>query len=301
MSTPEGTPVGRAPDRPAADLDRFAHRAWAALDTVHVAAYFAPEPAEEYASLGVRARAGYFYSRAAPMGAVPPEVVTATFYVFAPGLVGHVMRDGWTHISPEQMLRARHRGIARCLDRVIEPGTDVGEAVELVRELSAGFAPHGRALYAGHASLPWPTEPLVALWHGACLLREYRGDAHMVALLLHGLDPVQALLVDAVVTGRFEFITTTRGFTAEEFATADGRLRERGLLDGPAFTGPDTARLTEAGKALRATVDETTRRACAGAWERFGAEPADRLGRLVKPLAQQVVGGGVFPAMLKRG
>ncbi len=302
MSTPDAPSV----DAPPVDLDRLAHRAWSALDTVHVAAYFAAEPAEEYAALGLRGRAGYFYSRAAPMGAVPPEVVAATFYVFAPGLIGHVMREGWTQVSPEQMVAARQRGVGRCLDRVLETGPDasapdVTDAIELVRELSAGFGPHGRALYAGHASLEWPTEPLVALWHGASLLREYRGDAHMAALLLHGLDPVEALLVDAVVTGRFEFLTTTRGFTAEEFAGAEAHLRERGLLDGPAFTGPDTSRLTEAGTALRATVDETTRLACLGAWQRLGPERADRLGRLVKPLAQQVVAGGVFPAMLKRG
>ncbi|MBA3524821.1 MAG: hypothetical protein H0T85_09780, partial [Geodermatophilaceae bacterium] len=155
MNTPDAPRVDARPAAASpADLDRLAHRAWSALDTVHVAAYFAPEPAEEYAALGVRARAGYFYSRAAPMGAVPPEVVAATFYVFAPGLIRHVMRGGWTQVSPEQMVAARQRGIGRCLDRVLETGTgtgaDVAEAIELVRELSAGFGPHGRALYAGH-------------------------------------------------------------------------------------------------------------------------------------------------------
>lgn len=297
MSTSDPVPAGPVPG-----LDRLAHRAWAALDAVHVAVYFAPEPVEEYAALGIRARAGYFYSRAAAMGTVPPEVVAATFYVFSPALIRHVMRDGWTTVTPEQMVAARQRGIGRFLARAVSsaPEAEVEEAVSLLHELSAGFAPHGRALYAGHASLPWPVEPMLALWHGACLLREYRGDAHMAALLLHGVDPVEALLVDAVVTGRFEFLTTTRGFGADEFASADERLRARGVLAGPAFTGPDTARLTVAGTALRAAVDETTRLACLASWQRFGAERADRLGQLAKPLARQVTESGVFPAMLAR-
>ena len=50
---------------------------------------------------------GYFAARAAPLGAVGPEVVTATFYNFAPGFVARRVPGIWTATTPEA---ARRRG-----------------------------------------------------------------------------------------------------------------------------------------------------------------------------------------------
>jgi hypothetical protein len=44
----------------------------------------------------------------------------------------------------------------------------------------------GRPLHAGHAELPWPDSPLAALWHATTLLREYRGDGHIIRWLPMG-------------------------------------------------------------------------------------------------------------------
>ena len=41
----------------------------------------------------------------------------------------------------------------------------------------------GRPLYAGHAELDWPDTPYAQLWHAITLLREYRGDGHIAALV----------------------------------------------------------------------------------------------------------------------
>ncbi|MDH3300539.1 MAG: hypothetical protein OES24_08530 [Acidimicrobiia bacterium] len=48
----------------------------------HVFIYSASEAVEEFEQVGLEGRSGYFASRAAPMGPVPPEVITATFYNF---------------------------------------------------------------------------------------------------------------------------------------------------------------------------------------------------------------------------
>ncbi|MEN3271540.1 MAG: hypothetical protein V7636_301, partial [Actinomycetota bacterium] len=52
------------------------------------------------------------------------------------------------------------------------------EAAELARRAAevACERPEGRPLFAGHASLPWPEEPHLVLWHAQTLLREFRGD-----------------------------------------------------------------------------------------------------------------------------
>src|SRR5690606_39515853 len=70
--------------------------------------------------------------------------------------------------------------------------SDLGEAAEapelielaaLVREAAELCPPEGRPLFAAHADLPWPDGPVAAVWHGATLLREFRGDGHVAALV----------------------------------------------------------------------------------------------------------------------
>lgn len=278
------------------DLSTLAERCWRVLDTIHVPVYFAPEPSQGYAELGIRPRAGYFISRSAAMGAVSAEVTVATFYVFAPGLVRHVMAGCWDAVTPDQVLAARHAGIATTLRRVLGQQADtpeVAEAAELARTVCAGLAPHGRALYAGHAGLPWPADPLLALWHAATLLREHRGDAHMAALLLAGVGPVEALVADAALTGRREFLESTRGWTPEQWAAAEAGLRTGGLLDA------DGA-LTPAGTARHAEIQQRTRTAAESGWAALGTTGAARLYELVRPLARAVVDSGVLPATLQR-
>ena len=50
---------------------------------------------------------------------------------------------------------------------------------------------------AGHASLPWPDDPLLQLWHAQTLLREFRGDIHIAAMTADGIDGCEALVCHA--------------------------------------------------------------------------------------------------------
>ena len=69
----------------------------------------------------------------------------------------------------------------------------MARAAELARAATEGCTAAGRPLYAGHASLPWPTVPHLALWHAISLLREFRGDGHVACLVEAGLDGIDAL------------------------------------------------------------------------------------------------------------
>src|SRR5664280_1372085 len=194
-------------------IPALARRCWAALETLHVVAYFAPEPAAAYRALGLSGRAGYFASRSAPMGPVPAGVTVATFYVFAPALVQRSILSAWEITTPVAVLTARHTGVTEALHRVLgEP--DIGEALELARTACAGLTAPGRPLYAGHAALPWPTDELLALWHAASLLREHRGDGHVATLLQAGLDPVEAIVTGGLMAGTTGFMRTSRGWLA---------------------------------------------------------------------------------------
>ncbi len=59
----------------------------------------------------------------------------------------------------------------------------VDEAADACPRRHRRASPQGRPLYAAHAELPWPDEPHLVLWHAVTLLREYRGDGHVAALL----------------------------------------------------------------------------------------------------------------------
>jgi len=67
-------------------LERSSARtAWRVLEPYHAMISFVPEAREAYASAGLNGYwMGYFASRAAPLGAVPVSVVTATFFNFHP-------------------------------------------------------------------------------------------------------------------------------------------------------------------------------------------------------------------------
>jgi hypothetical protein len=301
MSSPAEVPMPDGGTGEAADALAAGHRTWSRLDAFHVIGFFADETRERYKALHLRPRYAYFVSRVAPMGPVPPEVCTATFYVFSPRLVEQALAGAWSVVSPEQVLAERYAGTREALDRVLadvaaQPGhaERLEEAAALARRACQALPLAGRALAAGYASLPWPDDPLMALWHAAGIIREHRGDGHIAALVTAPLDPVEAIVTAGLDTGTTQFMRETRGWDAAEWATAGERLRARGLLQGE----PDGGELTEAGVALRRSLERQTDVAASAAWTHLGLEDTVRLGELVRPLTKAVVTSGVLPAGL---
>jgi hypothetical protein len=283
-------------DRPAPVLDpKAVARAHRAVEPLHSHLYFAPEHDEHLSALGLKpGRMSYFAGRAAPMGAVGAGVVTATFFNFSPSLVAHMIPRAWALATPEQVLPARLAAARASLTRLLGPeaagSPEVAELAGLLREACDALSPEGRPLYAGHADLPWPEEPLLALWHGATLLREHRGDGHIAVLLHAGLSGLEAL-VTHTATGRGftePAAKATRGWSDEEWTASCAALTERGLLDG--------AGLTEEGEDLRRHIEVQTDALSADPWLMLGAERTARVIELAKGLAARLVAGGAFGA-----
>ena len=279
-----------------ADVAR-AHRA---VEPLHAHMYFAPEHDETFSALGLRpGRMSYFAGRAAPMGAVGAGVVTATFYNFAPSLVAHMIPRAWTLASPEQVVEARwevaRRSLTRLLGEEAIESAEFAELAGLLREACDALTPEGRPLYAGHADLPWPNDPLLDLWHAATLLREYRGDGHIAALLHADLNGLEALITHTA-TGRgftLPAAKATRGWSEEEWAAESAALAERGLLDDDG--------LTPEGKDLRARIEAETDVLSADPWLLLGAERTARVVELGKGFARKLVAGGAFSAEVFAG
>jgi hypothetical protein len=261
---------------------------------LHSLIYFVPEAEQEYTAIGLRpGRMGYFASRSAPMGAVSAGVTAATFYNFNPEVVARVIPRAWTLASPENIIAARFHvadlALRRLLGAVID-APEVEEAADLAREATVGLAPEGRALFAAHAGLSWPELPHLALWHAVSLLREYRGDGHLIALQMAALSGIESI-VTHTATG-YGFLEgpakLLRGWSDEQWAAAVDDLRARGLMDADG--------LTAEGVALRERVEADTDRLDAAPWQRLGPDRTARLIELGKGLSRVVSGNGAFPA-----
>ncbi|MHB1718156.1 MAG: SCO6745 family protein, partial [Acidimicrobiales bacterium] len=95
---------------------RTARRTHLSAETIHGMIYFTPYGREAYATLGITdQRMGYFASRSAAMGAVPAEVVIATFFNFHPNAVRRVIPAAWEIAAPSAILEARLEAVDRSL------------------------------------------------------------------------------------------------------------------------------------------------------------------------------------------
>jgi hypothetical protein len=282
-------------DQSASALDpAVVSRAHRAVEPLHAHMYFAPEHDERFGAIGLKpGRMSYFAGRAAPMGAVGAGVVTATFYNFSPSLVAHMIPRAWTLASPEQVVAARLEVARGSLTRLLGgPAAvavpEVAELAGLLREACSVLTPEGRPLYAGHADLPWPEEPLLELWHAATLLREHRGDGHIAVLVRAGLSGLEALITHTATGRGFteEAARATRGWTDDEWSGACAALTDRGFLDE---TG-----LTDLGRELRARIEAETDVMSADPWLLLGPERTARVVELGRGLSRRLVAGGAF-------
>lgn len=271
-----------------------ARKTWRSLEPVHAMVYFTPEPQEEYAAAGLdvpaNRAAGYFPARAAAMGAVGPGVVQATFFNFSALAVQFGMSGAWERSTPADLVAARRRGADRALRRMCGDLLDdpsVGEAAELARTACDGCFPEGRPLYAAHADLPWPDPPHLQLWHAVTLLREFRGDGHIAALVAAQVSGLEAAVLHVAQGDSWPRrpLQKSRGYSDEQWDAAVEQLRSRGWLQADAT-------FTEAGRAARQELEDSTDQLALAPWERLGEDGCARLRALVRPLSTAIVEAG---------
>lgn len=277
-----------------------ARRMWRAVEPVHAVTYFAPESQRACEALGTRGFwMSYFALRAAPLGPVPAELVTALFYNFHPGLVRRAVPDVWAVADPERYLAVRLEAIDAALHRLLGAealsAPRMVEAAEIARAAALAAPTTGRALAAANAALSWPDPPHLVLWQAQTVLREHRGDGHVAALLTAGLDPVETLLLFAADQGLDAgWLRTRRGWSEAEWAAAADRLAGRGLVD-------PSGGLTTAGRAARDEVEQRTDELAEVPWAAVGDDRADRLVELVAPLVTAIMAGDGFLAVNPMG
>ncbi|MGW1911797.1 SCO6745 family protein [Streptomyces sp. NPDC002076] len=274
--------------------DAMARALWERYEPVHDLVYFAPEAHRAAEALGMRGFwMGYFALRAAPLGAVPPSVVTSCFYVFHPARVARALPDAWTYATPADVLAARQDALHAAMTGLFGADTvgsaEFTEAADLAWEAAAAADTTGRVLAAANQALDRPERPTARLWQGLTTLREHRGDGHVAVLVSQGLGPVEAMVLKAAA-GESDgaFLRETRKWAQADWDAAGARLREQGLLEADGS-------LTPAGAAVRAEVEALTDAAAEGPWTALGTDRTTRLADLLDPLAHVVETSGLLP------
>jgi hypothetical protein len=275
------------------DFTALANRCWRVFEPVHAITYFADESRSAAEEVGLKGWwMGYFAFRTAPLGPVPANVVLATFYNFHRSRVERAIPEAWARASIGSLLDARSGAAAEALRRIAgDEAVEVATAAMLLAARAAEACECvGRPLAAANQGVSVPEDPVAALWQRLAVLREHRGDGHIACLTTADLDGCEALVMHAasgVVPA--EVLRVSRNWSEAEWAEAEQRLEDRGLLAGGAAT--------PAGTDLRSGIEADTNRLAAQPYIEIGAEDTGKLIELLRPLSRAVVKSGGFPSI----
>ncbi|OBJ14624.1 SCO6745 family protein [Mycobacterium colombiense] len=271
----------------------LARRFFDRYEPVHAVTYFAPEARAALDALGYRGFwMGYFAARSAPLGAAPREVVSAIFYNFAPERVAKALPAAWEIAGPQAALQARKESAVAALRRYrLGSDENIRVAAELAGRAARNAPLDARPLFAANLALPWPDDPLSALWHATTLLREQRGDAHVAVLAAAGISGRESNVLHAAAGNvSRDYIARTRDYDETTWRQHEQRLAERGLLN-------DDGTLTSAGRELKDHIELRTDTLALSALDALSDDEVETLFQALTPITRAVVAGGDVPAL----
>lgn len=268
---------------------------WALYEPVHAIVYFEPSVSGCLADVGLHGFwNGYFAGRAAPLGAVGPAPVTALFFGFAPTMVARALPKVWSRITPDLAAATRFEAVRRVLAPLLEDSADARRATDVLVRAAEGVATDGRALAAAWQAVPHPDDLAAQLWWATTVLREHRGDGHVLAATSVGLTGLEAALTHVAVGPLTrEVLQPNRGWTDDEWDAAAGGLVDRGVLsvDGS---------LTAEGRRLREHVESETDRLARPAASTV-ADDLPVVSRVLAQVTRAIVATGTLPTLNPMG
>jgi hypothetical protein len=288
------------------DYNEKARRLRNAVEPVAAGVYFAPEAHTAYEALGfdpspAAAQAdgisrpemkSYFTSRGACLGQVPGEVVAAAFGCFNPKVVVPGVEAGWRITDRESILQARLQGATAMLTRVLGEQPDgLARVTELLRRAADAAPWPARGMFAGLRSLGFPGTPMGDMWRAADLVREHRGDSHVISWAVGGADAVEVLLLTEDYWGvPTRIYTPSRGWTAADMDAGFERLQRRGLATAD-------EKITEAGRAFREEIEVRTDELERPLLDALGDDLDELLERL-DAWSEAIIDAGSYPQRL---
>lgn len=265
-------------------MNPMARRMFELVEPIGVVPYATDEPNEAMFALGfTNYWDTYFAGRAAALGHATAEVVDALFYNFAPGEVARHIPKVWETTTPEAATEARRTGCVNALRRVLGDRVDTPEfarATDLLLRAATSAPTEGRPMYAALLALAPPDEVVARMFHAASLLREHRGDGHIVALMAEGVARLESHVLLALDLGMpAERFGRIHHLPAAQIAEVVDGLRERGLVT-------DDGTFTEAGRATKDRVEALTDDLAATPYEALSQAELDELMDILEPYAE---------------
>ncbi|MFT4393374.1 SCO6745 family protein [Gordonia lacunae] len=274
-----------------------ARLAYETLEPFHILAYFNPGLKGAQEDTGLDPYAFYVGARGAPFGPCAASVIASAFYNFNPELIA----KSWAaavdaglervHERRNQMLDDSLRDILG--SSIADPELD--ELASAYYDLAAGLPLGGRPLAAAWSTAPRPDTARLRLWHAIAVLREWRGDNHIAALALHGLNGFdaavfhEAQLPDPTVRRRTlgkRIVLLTRGWSEQDWQDSVDRLADAGLAERV----DDGHRLTASGAATYDDIEATTDAVGESIWS-----GTDDLLTRTRPIVKAVIDAGILP------
>ena len=278
----------------------IARSVWAAAEPFTLWGLFRPGATTALQAHGIDARATYLVCRAAPLGATNPAVVVAAFRSLPAGPILAAFPRIWGLVSPADALNLTHDAVERECQELfadVHLPASPGDIAALLDGLVDGLDVTGRPLGAAGRSVPSPDAPWAAVWRHLTTLREYRGDAHVAALVTADLDLVETEVLMAAWAGDrvdVPLLRTSRAISDDAWQQAEKRLCERSLLD-------DDGGITADGTALREHLEDLTDRASAAPWRTVAAEQVEMLRSFATQVSALLIERGRISAVTPVG
>jgi hypothetical protein len=273
---------------------------WAASEPFVLGMLFAPEARARLAELGVPDKATYIAVRSAPMGRAAPAVVTAAFHGFPHAMILEVLPGLWELVTPEEVIATHYASLPIAAERVFGGGSDTADLTrfaDLLTGVCADLDTAGRPLAASNQALRPPAEPWARFWHACTTLREYRGDAHIAALVTAELSVAESLVLTAAwAAGRIDadMLRKSRRLSDDVVAGARAALAGRQLM------APDGS-LTREGAGLREHIEAQTDVASLRPWNALTAIDAAALYQFLNTLSTGMIDAGAMRAVTPVG
>lgn len=153
--------------------------------------YFAPETVEVGTAHGLDAFRFYVLGRGGVLGDVAPPVVTSAFGYFNPAVIDAIWTSARerTDLSPAECGRLYLECSAEFGRRHLAEVPGLQEFFAAAEKIRDAVDVAGLALYAGTVGQPLAEDAPGRAMQLMTILREFKGSAHLVAVLAVGLDP----------------------------------------------------------------------------------------------------------------
>jgi hypothetical protein len=181
----------------------------------------------------------YFAGRGGALGDVDGSVVAAAIVFFNPETVIEAWERSRKVMPPSQSVREFVGVGAAWAEQHLADGIDYARLSELAARVIAAASPAGVPLFAAWARVPLPADVKPAALLRLNVLRELRGGLHGAAIVAHGVDPLQAVMVKTpFMAGLFgwsepypETASCLDAWNRADRATNDAMAKALGTLD----------------------------------------------------------------------